>query len=160
MLKINVLCVGKLKEKFYLSACEEYLKRIGAYASISVSEIPEIPMPDGASRAQIEQSLAREAEQVLKKIPKGAYVIPLCIEGELMSSEKLAKKLGEIQVQGSSCICFLIGGSNGLSEEVKRQGGLRLSMSKMTFPHHLARVMLLEQIYRAFQILNGGNYHK
>ncbi|MBE6915537.1 MAG: 23S rRNA (pseudouridine(1915)-N(3))-methyltransferase RlmH [Ruminococcaceae bacterium] len=160
MLKINVLCVGKLKEKFYLSACEEYLKRIGAYASISVGEIPEIPMTDTASRAQIEQSLAREAEQVLKKIPKGAYVIPLCIEGELMSSEQLAKKLGEIQVQGSSCICFLIGGSNGLSEEVKRQGGLRLSMSKMTFPHHLARVMLLEQIYRAFQILNGGNYHK
>ncbi len=160
MLKINVICVGKLKEKFYLSACEEYLKRIGAYASVSVVELPEIPMGDGASGAQIEQALKREAEQVIKKIPKGAYVIPLCIEGDLVSSEQLAKKLGEIQVQGNSCICFLIGGSNGLSEEVKRMGGMKLSMSKMTFPHHLARVMLLEQIYRAFQILNGGNYHK
>ncbi len=160
MLKINIICVGKLKEKYYLAACEEYLKRLSAYASVSVSELPEIPMGDSASEAQIERALAQEAELIAKKIPKGAYVIPLCVEGELISSEALADRMNKLQVQGASCICFLIGGSNGLAEEIKRQGGLRLSMSKMTFPHHLARVMLLEQIYRAFQILQGGSYHK
>lgn len=160
MLKINILCVGKLKEKYYLSACEEYLKRLGAYASVSVSELAETPMGESASQAQIEQALSREAEQIAKKIPKGAYVIPLCVEGDLISSEDLADKMNKLQVQGVSQVCFLIGGSNGLAEEIKRQGGLKLSMSRMTFPHHLARVMLLEQIYRAFQILQGGSYHK
>ncbi|MBQ3055124.1 MAG: 23S rRNA (pseudouridine(1915)-N(3))-methyltransferase RlmH [Oscillospiraceae bacterium] len=160
MLKITVLCVGKLKEKHYISACQEYLKRLGAYASVLVSELPELPMGDGASRAQISDALEREAEGILKKIPKGAFVIPLCVEGELLSSEDLAARISKLQVQGVSNVCFLIGGSNGLSDTVKRLGGLKLSMSRMTFPHHLARVMLLEQIYRAFQILQGGNYHK
>ena len=160
MLKITLICVGKLKEKFYLSACEEYLKRISAYASVLVNEIPEVPIPDTSSPAQIEQALAREAEQVMKKIPKGACVIPLCIEGEMLSSEALAKRINQIQVQGSSNLCFLIGGSNGLADSIKQLGTVKLSMSRMTFPHHLARVMLLEQIYRAFQILGGGNYHK
>ena len=160
MLKITILCVGKLKEKFYLSACEEYLKRLSAYASVSVSELPELPMGDSASDAQIAGALEREAEEIIKKIPKGAYVIPMCVEGELLSSEDLAARISKVQVQGVSSLCFLIGGSNGLSDTVKRLGGLKLSMSRMTFPHHLARVMLLEQIYRAFQILQGGSYHK
>jgi len=160
MLKITVFCVGKLKEKHYISACQEYLKRLSAYASVSVSELPELPMGDTASSAQIADALEREAEGILKKIPKGAFVIPMCVEGELLSSEDLATRISKLQVQGVSSVCFLIGGSNGLSDTVKRLGGLKLSMSRMTFPHHLARVMLLEQIYRAFQIIQGGNYHK
>ena len=160
MLKITILCVGKLKERYYISACQEYLKRMSAYASISVQELPELPMGDGASPAQIADALEREAEGILKKIPKGAYVIPLCVEGELLSSEDLSDRIAKLQVQGVSSVCFLIGGSNGLSDTIKRLGKLKLSMSRMTFPHHLARVMLLEQIYRAFQIVQGGSYHK
>ena len=160
MLKITILCVGKLKEKHYSLACQEYLKRLSAYASVSVTELPELPMGDAASQAQIDGALAREAEEIIKKIPKGAYVIPMCVEGELLSSEDLAGRISKIQVQGVSSICFLIGGSNGLSDTVKKLGGMKLSMSRMTFPHHLARVMLLEQVYRAFQIIQGGSYHK
>lgn len=160
MLKITVLCVGKLKEKHYISACQEYLKRLSAYASVSVTELSELPMGDSASPAQIAGALAREAEEIVKKIPKGAYVIPMCVEGDLLSSEDLAERISKVQVQGVSNLCFLIGGSNGLSDTVKALGGLKLSMSRMTFPHHLARVMLLEQIYRAFQIIQGGSYHK
>lgn len=141
MLRISVICQGKLKEKYYADACAEYLKRLGAYAAAEVIEIAE------------------DAD-VSPKIPKGAYVIAMAIEGEKLSSEQLAARLEKLALGGSSRLCFLIGGSEGLTEQVKRQADMRLSMSDMTFPHHLARVMVLEQIYRAFTINAGTKYHK
>lgn len=141
MLRISVICQGKLKEKYYADACAEYLKRLGAYAAAEVIEIAE------------------DAD-VSPKIPKGAYVIAMAIEGEKLSSEQLAARLEKLALGGSSRLCFLIGGSEGLTASVKRQADMRLSMSDMTFPHHLARVMVLEQIYRAFTINAGTKYHK
>ena len=160
MQKITLICVGKLKERHFLAACAEYEKRLRAFCTLTIQELSEIPMPDRASDAQVAQALAREAGEIEKKIPRGAVLIPLCIEGELLSSEALAARMARFAGEGSASLCFLIGGSNGLSEALKERGVLRLSLSRMTFPHHLARVMLLEQIYRAFQIGQGGSYHK
>ena len=144
MLTISVICLGKLKEKYYIAACEEYLKRLTPYAKVAVIELAE-----GCS-----------ADEILKKVPNGAYLIPLCIEGEMLSSEALSEKISVISGRGVSKFAFFIGGSDGLPDAVKARGDLKLSMSRMTFPHHFARVMLLEQIYRAFQINEGGKYHK
>ena len=141
MLRVSVICQGRLKEPYYIAACAEYLKRLGAYCKAEVTELPE----DG---------------DVAARIPKGAYVIALCIEGEKLSSPALAKKLEKLAGQGESRLCFLIGGSDGLPESVKAAADYQLSMSDMTFPHHLARVMLLEQLYRAFTITAGTKYHK
>ena len=141
MLRVSVICQGRLKEPYYIAACAEYLKRLGAYCKAEVTELAE----DG---------------DVAARIPKGAYVIALCIEGEKLSSPALAKKLEKLAGQGESRLCFLIGGSDGLPEDVKASADYRLSMSDMTFPHHLARVMLLEQLYRAFTITAGAKYHK
>lgn len=141
MLRVTVLCLGRLKESYYIDACREYCKRLGAYCRIEVTELAE----DGP---------------IAGRIPKGAYVIALCIEGRKLSSEALAEKLQELANRGVSRICFLIGGSEGLPEPVKSQADFSLSMSDMTFPHHLARVMLLEQLYRAFSINAGAKYHK
>lgn len=144
MLSIQVICLGKLKEKYYISACDEYLKRLTTSAKVQIIELA-----DGAP-----------ADEILKKVPSGAYLIPMCIEGEMLSSEALAERIASVTMRGVSKICFFIGGSNGLPDEVKAKADLKLSMSRMTFPHHFARVMLLEQIYRAFQINEGGKYHK
>ncbi|MBQ5778204.1 MAG: 23S rRNA (pseudouridine(1915)-N(3))-methyltransferase RlmH [Oscillospiraceae bacterium] len=157
MLGIDIVCVGKLKEKFFIDACCEYTKRLSAYCRLSVVEVSEVPV---RTAAEIERALEEEGKRILAKIPSDAYVIAMCVEGGQMPSDKLAAKLSSLKVNGVSKICFLIGGSNGISENVKSRAALRLSMSEMTFPHHLARVMLLEQIYRAFKIEEGSGYHK
>ena len=141
MLRVTVLCQGRLKEPYYIAACGEYMKRLGAYCKAEVIELAE----DG---------------DIASRIPKGAYVIAMCIEGQKLDSPALAAKLEKLASGGVSRVCFLIGGSDGLPESVKQQADYSLSMSDMTFPHHLARVMLLEQIYRAFTITAGAKYHK
>ncbi len=152
MIGIRLICVGKLKERFYQDACAEYVKRLGAYCRLEICELPEeAGRPDG---------LRREGARVLDSIAPGAFVIALCIEGESMSSEKLAERLAALQTRGVSRLCFVIGSSEGLDAAVKARADLRLSMSPMTFPHHLARVMVLEQMYRALSIAAGGKYHK
>ena len=160
MIDVKVICVGKLKEKFFAAAADEYVKRLGAYCKISVLELPEERLPDKPSQALIDAALEKEGERILAKIPGGAAVIALCVEGQTLSSEALAKKIETWTVQGSSQFVFLIGGSFGMHPSVKAKAALRLSMSPMTFPHHLARVMVLEQIYRAFKINEGSSYHK
>ncbi len=157
MLSIDIICVGKLKEKFFVDAVNEYKKRLGAYCKLNICELSEIAVKN---EAEIQKALDSEGEAISSKIPKDAYVIAMCVEGESLSSEKLSEKISGLAVQGKSKLCFLIGGSNGISEKIKSAANLRLSMSKMTFPHHLARVMVLEQIYRAFKIEEGSGYHK
>lgn len=160
MRNVKILCVGKLKERYLTDACAEYLKRLQAFCKPEIVELPESRMPDNPSEAEIAACLKREGEEILGKIPRDAMVIPMCIEGKQLSSEELAKELSDAGVRGISCVCFVIGGSWGLSDAVKSAGKLRLSMSRMTFPHQLARVMLLEQVYRAFSINAGSKYHK
>lgn len=160
MISVRLICVGKLKEKFYVSACSEYCKRLMPYARVDVQEIAEERMPDDPSPAEMAQCLKKEGQAILRAIVPGSFVTALCIEGTLCSSEALAREIDRQAVSGVSKFAFIIGGSCGLSDAVKERADLRLSMSPMTFPHHLARVMLLEQLYRAFQISGGGKYHK
>ena len=150
MISISLICVGKLKEKFYTDAANEYIKRLSAYCKLDMVELPE----------DKRQSLDKEKAAIIAKIPNGAEIVALCIEGRQLDSRELSVMLSEFAVSGKSRICFLIGGSIGLHEQLKQGAALRLSMSKMTFPHNLARVMLLEQLYRAFNISEGGKYHK
>ena len=157
MLGIDIICVGKLKEKFFIDAANEYKKRMGAYCKLNITELAEIP---AAGREEAERTLSSEAEKIREKIPKDAYVICMCIEGCEVSSEELSEMISELKCRGRSRLCFIIGGSFGLSEELKKSADARISMSRMTFPHHLARVMVLEQIYRAFKIEEGSGYHK
>ena len=158
MQRITVLCVGKLKEKFYADAAAEYCKRLSRYCKIEVTELPETRLPEDPSPAEIKRALAAEANAIRQKLEGGA-VVAMCIEGQTCSSEALSKKLAAFALEGKSKVTFLIGGSFGLDETLKKQADWRLSMSPMTFPHHLARVMLLEQIYRACQIAEGTRYH-
>ena len=160
MQKVTILCVGKLKERFYAEAAAEYAKRLSRYCKLDIVELPEERLPEPPSQAQIDAALEREATAIRAKLPAGAVLITLCIEGQLRSSEELARKMDSWSSQGAGHLVFLIGGSCGLSPSLKAQAAERLSMSPMTFPHHLARVMLLEQIYRAYQINTGGKYHK
>ena len=160
MQRVMVLCVGKMKERFYMDAAAEYAKRLSRFCKLEIIELPEQRLPDSPSRAEIGRALAKEAETIRAKLPQGAAVAALCIEGKLHSSEDVARLLGEAASGGEKCLVFLIGGSFGLDEGLKKDAWVRLSMSPMTFPHHLARVMLLEQIYRGFQINEGGKYHK
>lgn len=153
MRRVTVLCVGKLKERFYTQAAEEYAKRLGRYCRLEVMELAEQRLSDSPSPAEVERALSREAEALRSKI-NGRY-IALCVEGEQRPSEEFARLL-----EPPEPLTFVIGGSCGLHPSVKAGAFLRLSMSKMTFPHHLARVMVLEQIYRGFNILEGGRYHK
>ena len=159
MQRITVLCVGKLKEKFYADAAAEYCKRLSRYCKIEVTELPETRLPEDPSPAEIKKALAAEANAIRQKLEGGA-VVAMCIEGQTCSSEALSKKLAAFALEGKSKVTFLIGGSFGLDETLKKQADWRLSMSPMTFPHHLARVMLLEQIYRACQIAEGTRFHK
>ena len=160
MREITLICVGKLKEPYLISACNEYSKRLGAYTKLDVIELNEERLPQNPSDAEIERAMSREAQAIIQKIPKGAMVVAMCIEGKTCDSVEFSRRIFSAGVDGTSKICFIIGGSNGLAPEVKAQASRKLSMSPMTFPHHLARVMLLEQIYRAFQIGTGGSYHK
>ena len=160
MQKVTILCVGKLKERFYAEAAAEYAKRLARYCRLEILELPEERLPESPSQAQIDAALEREAAAVRAKLPAGAMLITLCIEGRLRSSEELARQMAVWSSQGAGHLVFLIGGSFGLAFSLKAQAAERLSMSPMTFPHHLARVMLLEQIYRAFKIGEGSGYHK
>ena len=160
MIKINVIAVGKLKEKYLKDACEEYLKRLKAFAKVNIIEINEYKSSDSPSDTEIETVKEKEGEAIISKSPKGSFVIPMCIEGVQLSSEDIADKTNAVTVGGSSEITFIIGGSFGLSESVKRLGDFKLSFGKITLPHQLMRVVLLEQIYRAFSILNNSKYHK
>ena len=160
MINITVLCVGKLKEDYLRRASDEYQKRLGAFCHIDIIEIKEERISDSPSPAQIGITAQKEGERIISKIPLPSYVAAMCIEGKQLSSEELADNIEKAAVAGKSHIVFIIGGSWGLSDEVKAKADFRLSMSKMTFPHQLARVMLMEQIYRAFQINNDGKYHK
>ena len=160
MQKITVLCVGKLKERFYQEAAAEYVKRLGRHCKLDVVELPESRLPEDPSPGEIQRALAAEAAAIREKLPRGGAVIALCIDGKPCSSVELSRRMQELAVSGKSQLTFLIGGSVGLAEDLKRQADWRLSMSPMTFPHHLARIMLLEQIYRAYQIADGTKYHK
>ena len=162
MMNISVICVGKLKEKFYADAVAEYQKRLGAYCKLDMVELNEEKLPKDPSPAQVTAALSKEAAAIRSKLPPNSYVVALCVEGRMRSSEELAAKLrGNVWGDGAAKrLVFLIGGSHGLDEGLKREANDRLSMSPMTFPHHLARVMVLEQIYRAFKINEGSSYHK
>ena len=160
MQKVTILCVGKLKEKFYTDAAAEYVKRLGRFCKMEIVELPEERLPEAPSPAQIEAALSKEADAIRAKLPPSAAVIAMCVEGKPLSSEQLAKLMADTATQGQSHLVFLIGGSFGLHPSVKALAFFRLSMSPMTFPHHLARVMLLEQIYRGYQINAGSRYHK
>ena len=160
MQKVTILCVGKLKEKFYAEAVAEYSKRLKRHCTLEIIELPESRLPEDPSPAEIRQALAAEAALIEARLPKGGAVIAMCIEGKELSSPALAEKVEQFGLSGASQLTFLIGGSVGLDAALKQKADLRLSMSPMTFPHHLARIMLLEQIYRAYQILSGSRYHK
>ena len=160
MLGIRLICVGKLGERFWKDAVKEYEKRLAGYCKLEILELPEQRLPDRPSDGQIAAALQKEADLIRAKIPQGAAVMAMCIEGKTMSSEALAQTVSDMTLSGTSKIAVLIGGSCGLDATLKRQAKLRLSLSPMTFPHHLARVMVLEQIYRALNIQAGGKYHK
>ena len=160
MLSVYLICVGKLKEKFYQEACAEYIKRLSPYCRLTLVELPEERLPKDPSQAQIDAALAREADAIRAKLPPRCGLVALCVEGKPRSSEELAGLFTDWMNRGESHLVFLIGGSFGLHPSIKAEAGLRLSMSPMTFPHHLARVMLLEQLYRAFKIREGSSYHK
>ena len=159
MQRVTVIAIGKLKEKYLSDAVSEYQKRLGAFCRLDICELPPCRTDDGIESG-ILAAIEEEADRILQKIPNHAFVIPMCIEGRQLSSEELAAVLDRSAVDGISDLCFIIGGSYGLSDRVKSAGSLRLSMSKMTFPHQLARVMLLEQLYRAYSITAGKRYHK
>lgn len=158
MLEVKIICIGKLKEKYWRDAVQEYAKRLSAFCRFSVIELNEARLPQNPNAAEITRALEDEARMVLAAAGKSA-VYALCIEGKLLSSEQLAAELETLAVRGDSSVSFLIGSSHGLAERVKA-AGKRISMSPMTFPHQLARVMLCEQLYRAFSIQAGTKYHK
>jgi 23S rRNA (pseudouridine1915-N3)-methyltransferase len=160
MLNIKIICIGKLKEAFFADAAAEYIKRLGGYCRLELDELPEIRLPADPSEAEKDNALLREAERIIPRIPKDAVVIAMCVEGKEIDSPQFSEFLNGCAVNGKNKLCFLIGGSFGLHEEIKKQAALRMSMSKLTFPHHLARIMLLEQLYRAFKIAEGSKYHK
>ncbi len=160
MVNVTLLCVGKLKEDYWRDACAEYEKRLSAFCKFRLVEVAEERLPDNPSAAQIAATVEAEGKRLLDRLPREGAVIPLCIEGRELDSPALSAYIERLTVEGTSHIAFVIGGSYGLSEEVKARAALRLSMSPMTFPHQLARVMVLEQLYRSFQIAAGGKYHK
>lgn len=160
MLNITLVCVGKLKEAYLREACAEYLKRLQGFCKMSVVEVDEVRLPDSPSAAQIAACIESEGKRIAAKLPAGAHVAALCIEGKTPSSEELSRTIEQAAIGGKSSIAFVIGGSYGLCGQIKSRAQLQLSMSRMTFPHQLARLMLLEQVYRAFQISANGKYHK
>ncbi len=160
MFSVTLIAMGKLKEKFYLSAAAEYEKRLSGYCDFKLLELPEVRLPENPSPAEIQAGLEKEAELIFSKIPKGAWFCVLTPEGKVISSEALAAKIKEVKLSGKSSACFLIGSSFGMSPRVKEKADFKLSMGPMTFPHHLARIMVLEQLYRSESIQAGSKYHK
>lgn len=159
-MRITLICVGKLKEKYLTMAVEEYSKRLSRYCNLTILELADEKTPDSAGEALEDAIKKKEGERILKSIKEDAYCIALAIKGDMLSSEELADKIETLGVMGSSHICFIIGGSLGLSDEVLNRADYRLSFSKMTFPHQLMRIILLEQIYRAYRINTNQPYHK
>ncbi len=159
MIKITVISLGKLKEKYLREAANEYQKRLSRYCALDIIELSPVTLPERPSDKEISAALSKEAELIEKRIPSAAFVTALCVEGKSLSSEKLADMFAAKGAQGAN-MCFIIGSSYGLAQSVKSRADLKLSVSQMTFPHQLFRVMLLEQIYRAFKINEGGTYHK
>lgn len=160
MFDITLICMGKLKESFYLSAAAEYTKRLSGYCKFTLLELPEVRLPENPSQAEISAGLNKEADQILARIPKGAWFCVFTPEGKSLSSEGFAETLAKVKSSGKSSACFLIGSSFGIAPRVKEKADFQLSMGKMTFPHHLARIMVLEQLYRAEAIQAGSKYHK
>ena len=159
-MRITIVCVGKVKEKFYRDAIDEFSKRLSRYCKLEIIEVVDEKTPDNASDIEVRQIKDKEGERILKNIKDDAYVICLCIDGKQLDSEKLAEKIDSLGIQGVSHICMVIGGSLGLSDMVVKRADYRLSFSMMTFPHQLMRVILLEQIYRSYRIINKEPYHK
>lgn len=160
MMNVQLIVLGKLKEKYMKDFSSEYEKRISAYCKLTVTELEPVKLSDNPSQSEIDNALNKETQMITAKIPKNSYVFSMCIEGKQMSSEELSQKLDDIALSGKSSVVFIIGSSFGLSDEIKRMSDFKFSMSKMTFPHKLARIMLTEQIYRGFSISNNGKYHK
>lgn len=161
MIRINIICIGKIKEKYFTDAISEYAKRLTAFCKFSVVELSEEKLrSNNPNQSQIDEVIEAEGKKIMQKIGQSDYVIAMCIEGKMLSSEELSKKLDNISLSGKSTVDFIIGGSYGLSPDVKNRADLKLSMSKMTFPHQMARMILSEQIYRAFEISINGKYHK
>ena len=159
-MNITVISVGKIKEKFFKAAIEEYAKRLSRYCRFEIVEVKDEKTPDNPSVREREMVLNTEGERIISKLPKNARIISLCVEGESVSSEGLADIINDCCINGTGSIVFIIGGSMGLSDSVKKMSDIRLSFSKLTFPHMLMRVILSEQIYRAFTIIEGKTYHK
>lgn len=160
MINIQLIVLGKLKEKYMKDFASEYEKRLSGYCKLTVTELEPVKLSDNPSEQEIKNALNKETQMIKGKIPKNSYVFSMCIEGKQMSSEELSKKLEDIALTGKNNITFIIGSSFGLSDEIKQVSNYKFSMSKMTFPHKLARIMLTEQIYRAMSITNNGKYHK
>lgn len=160
MLSIKLICVGKMRERFYIDAFAEYAKRLQPYCKLECVELAEQRLSDTPSAKEIAAALERESTDIMKAIPNDAYVVAMCVEGKQMKSEGMAELVAAREGSGKPKLCFVVGGSFGLDACVKARADMRLSMSEMTFPHHLARVMLAEQIYRAFKINEGSKYHK
>ncbi len=159
MIKVTVIALGKLKEKYLAEAQKEYSKRLSRYCDLNIIELEPVRLPENPSQAEIDNALDKECEMIMKKIPSNSKVFTLCVEGKEMGSPEFAKKIESLSNMGNN-IVFIIGSSYGLSEAIKKQSDTRLSVSSMTFPHQLFRVMLLEQTYRAFKIIEGSTYHK
>ena len=157
---VNIICLGRLKEIYLRDACKEYEKRLGGSCVLKIYELEPVALPNEPSDRQIEDALEKEAEMIEKKLAKNALTVAMCIEGKQLDSPQFAQIFQRAAVQGDAAVTFFIGSSYGLADSVKQAANLRLSMSAMTFPHQLARVMLLEQIYRGYQILGGSPYHK
>lgn len=160
MINIQLIVLGKLKEKYMKDFAFEYEKRLSGYCKLTVTELEPVKLSDNPSEQEIKNALNKETQMIKAKIPKNSYVFSMCIEGKQMSSEELSKRLEDIALTGKNNITFIIGSSFGLSDEIKQMSDYKFSMSKMTFPHKLARIMLTEQIYRAMSITNNGKYHK
>ncbi len=160
MININLIVLGKLKEKYMKDFANEYEKRLAGFCKMTVTELEPVKLSDNPSAQEIENALNKETQMIKAKIPKNSYVFAMCIEGKQMSSEELSKKMEDIALSGKNNISFIIGSSFGLSNEIKQSADFKFSMSKMTFPHKLARIMVTEQIYRALSITNNGKYHK
>lgn len=160
MFDITLITMGKLKEKFYISAAQEYAKRLSGYCRFTLVELPESRLPENPSPAEIAVGLEKEAETILARIPKSSWFCVFTPEGKELSSEKFAEKMKDVKLSGKSSAIFLIGSSFGIAPKVKERADFRLSMGPMTFPHHLARIMVLEQLYRAEAIQAGSKYHK
>lgn len=160
MMNINFIVIGKLKEKYMKDFSAEYEKRLSGYCKLTVTELEPVKLSDNPSEQEIKNALTKETQMIKAKILKNSFVFSMCIEGKQMSSEELSKKLEDIALTGKNNITFIIGSSFGLSDEIKQMSDYKFSMSKMTFPHKLARIMLTEQVYRALSITNNAKYHK